>query len=201
MKQIVMPLLLALGIASAAQAETLPESLLHCDGRFFNELYARQSQLRQVAPMVTDNQHHAWFVPPKNNPGTVWFTQSVAVGALSVIGYTVQTNDLDEMGKYYFWGFVFSNTPESVMAALPAGNWQHTGDIFVSNPLIKNPGNEDWQRNNTAVSGIAPAKGSAEKLAMLSAEGGKTSLLCSLQGGVTQATLASLRPDLKGVEK
>ncbi|WP_238981775.1 hypothetical protein [[Enterobacter] lignolyticus] len=201
MKCTYIALAFALSMVNAANAESLPESLLHCDSRFFSELYAQQHTLRQVSPMAADNDHHAWFILPGNKSDTVWFTYPIKAGALSIIGYTAQASDLEEMGKYYYWGLVFSESREAVMAALPGANWQKAGEEYFSNPLIKRSSDADWQPNTGAASGIAPAKGSVEKLAMLSEINGKSTLLCSVQGSVTAADLKPIRPDLQGQKK
>lgn len=201
MKYAYIILTFALSTANAVNAESLPESLLHCDSRFFSELYVQQHALRQVSPMAADNAHHAWFILPDNKNDTVWFTYPVKAGALSIIGYSVQASDLEEMGKYYYWGLVFSESREAVMAALPGANWQKAGEEYFSNPLIKRASDAGWQPNTGAAGGIAPAKGSVEKLAMLSEINGKSTLLCSVQGSVTAADLKPIRPDLQEQKK
>lgn len=201
MKYAYIILTFALSTANAVKAESLPESLLHCDSRFFSELYVQQHALRQVSPMAADNAHHAWFILPDNKNDTVWFTYPVKAGALSIIGYSVQASDLEEMGKYYYWGLVFSESREAVMAALPGANWQKAGEEYFSNPLIKRASDAGWKPNTGAAGGIAPAKGSVEKLAMLSEINGKSTLLCSVQGSVTAADLKPIRPDLQEQKK
>lgn len=64
--------------------------------------------------------------------------------------------------------------------------------------MIKADKNNAWGKNNQAVSGIAPEKGSTEKLLMLSQSNEGTLLLCSIQGNVTPDMLKLLRPDLAG---
>ena len=192
--------LLMLSAASAA-AEPLVESLPGCDSQFFSALYAGQAKFKNAAPLVKDGQHHAWFAPPKNNEEIVWFAQPVRLQQLTLSGYFVQQNDLDEMGKYFYWGWVIEESPQAVVAALPQANWQSAGDGYFASAMIKRPGDSAWQVNSTAVSGIAPAKGSVEKLAILSRNKGKTMLLCSVQGSVTDEILLPLRPDLAGGKK
>ncbi|MFS2222086.1 hypothetical protein [Pantoea sp. B65] len=197
MRRCLFPLLpLLLSATGAAGAETLPESLIHCDSRFFSELYIQQSKFKHVAPLTTDSQHHAWFVAPKDRGNTVWFAQPVAVQQLTLSGYYSQQDDLAEMGKYYFWGLVIDQSVEAVIKAMPNVNWKKVNDEYFAVAMIKRPGEQVWQKNETAVSGIAPAKGSVEKLAMLSVRNGKTQLLCSVQGSVTKEVLLPLRPDL-----
>jgi hypothetical protein len=201
MKNILITLLVTFSVTTVVQAETLPESLLHCDSRFFSELYAQQGKLKNLAPMVVDNHHHAWFVPPKDNNGTVWFANPIKTGTLSIVGYSLQETDLEVMGKYYYWGLIFNDSIEAVMAALPQASWHKAGEEYFANPQIKYTGDSDWQPNTGAASGIAPAKGSVEKIALLSTSNGRTTLLCSIQGSVTNGILESLRPDLREAQK
>ncbi|UVO06460.1 hypothetical protein LW347_10955 [Pectobacterium polonicum] len=202
MKRAVFPLaFLTLSAMGSVQAESLQESLLHCDNRFFSELYAQQKTFSGSALLKIDNKHHAWFVPPKNGGDVIWFSQPVKSDNLVLSGYFVRQNDLDEMGKYYFWGLIIDGSAAEVAAALSKANWQKAGDEYFANPMIKRTGDQMWKLNPGAASGIAPAKGSVEKLALLSDSGDKAQLLCSIQGSVTEDILLPLRPDLIGNEK
>lgn len=202
MKRALVPVaLVMLSAASAAAAKPLTESLLRCDSQFFSELYAQQAKFTHAAPLVKDSQRHAWFAPPKNDAGIVWFAQPVHMQQLTLSGFYLQQNNLDKLGNYFYWGWVIKESPQAVMAALPEVNWQSTGDGYITNAMIKRPGDSKWQVNNTAVSGIAPAEGSVEKLAILSVNKDKTLLLCTLQGSVTDEILLPLRPDLAGAQK
>ncbi|ACX88186.1 hypothetical protein F6Q07_21850 [Pectobacterium parmentieri] len=202
MKRVVFPLtLLTLSVMGSVQAESLQESLLHCDNRFFSELYVQQKAFIGSALLKTDSQHRAWFVPPKNGGDVTWFSQPVKSGNLVLSGYFMRQNDLEAMGKYYFWGLIIDSSAAEVAAALSKVNWQKAGDEYFANPMIKRPGDQMWKLNSGAASGIAPAKGSVEKLALLSDSGDKAQLLCSVQGNVTDEILLSLRPDLIGSEK
>ncbi|MBX9444507.1 hypothetical protein [Dickeya chrysanthemi] len=196
--KLIFTLVLAVSAIGAVQAKTLPESLLRCDSSFFSELYSQQAKFKNVVPLTTDQARHAWFTAPKGNGDMLWFSQPVRVGQLTLSGYWSKKSDLAELGKYYFWGLVIEESPKVVMAALSEANWQKAGDEYISNPMIKRPDDREWQANSSAASGIAPAKGSIEKLALLEVSNGKTKLLCSVQGSVTEGDLLPLRPDLAG---
>lgn len=193
--------LLTLAASSAATAQTLPESLLHCDSQFFSELYAQRATLTHTAPIKTDKQGHAWFAAPKAGDDVVWFTQPLHVQSLTISGYFQRTGDGDELGKFYFWGLVFDQPPQAIVDAMPHVRWHKDGNNYIVDPLIKRVGDKTWQDNSGAASGIAPGKNSVEKLAMLETSGGKTQLLCTIQGNVTDDDLLPLRPDLKGSHK
>jgi len=198
MKRILLPLaLLVLTTATAAQAQSLSDSLLSCDSHFFSELYAQQAKFKHVAPIATDKQKHAWFVPPKDGGNYVWFAQPVRDDKLTISGYYTSYDDFKDMGEYYFWGLIIDESPEIVMAALSTTQWHKAGDEYFSNPMIKRTGEHEWQINAGAASGIAPAKGAAEKITLLNAYNGKTQLFCSVQGSVTNDELLALRPDLQ----
>lgn len=190
-----------LAMATTATATPLPESLLRCDSQFFSELYAQRAALTHTAPLKTDNQGHAWFVAPKEGEDVVWFTQPLKVQQLTISGYFMRTSDGDELGKFYFWGLVFDQPPETIVSALPNVKWQQDGHNYIVEPMIKRVGDKAWQPNTGAASGIAPGKNSVEKLVMLESSGGKSQLLCTLQGNVTDVDLLPLRPDLKGNHK
>lgn len=201
MKKFVLPFLFTLSIPGFVNAESLAQSLVHCDSGFFNRLYEQRNQIQKLAPVESDNAHHTWFVPPEENNGTVWFAEPLKIDDLAASGYYVQQNDLGDMGKYYYWGLVFDNSPQAVMAALPQVNWHQEEDEFSANAMIKTPEDKEWKINTGAAGGIAPAKGTIEKVALLSVSNGKTKLLCSVQGSVDNKVLGSLRPDLSGITK
>lgn len=188
--------LLAFSAIAPASAESLSDSLLHCDSRFFHQLKVQQANLKKSAPLQ-NNQDIAWFSPNKTDEDITWFSQPVQMNNIKAIGYFERYHDLKELGKYYYWGFVMDRSAASVVAAMPQVNWKQAGEDYITNPKIKLQGNNDWQDNNTAVSGIAPATDSAEKLAMLSDDSaGRSHMLCTIQGKVTDEMLYLVRPDL-----
>ncbi|WP_455845175.1 hypothetical protein [Pantoea agglomerans] len=188
------------GITTSAQANTLTQSLTRCDASFFSEIYHQRTSISRVAPLTFDQQHHAWFKAPPEGNGKVWFAQPLQELNLTLIGYHLQTSDLTEInyGKYYYWGLIIKESPEAVMSALNQLSWNKAGDDYIAQAMIKADKNSAWGKNNQAVSGIAPEKGSTEKLLMLSQSNEGTLLLCSIQGNVTPDMLKSLRPDLTG---
>lgn len=187
-----------LSTAITAQASNLTDSLLNCDSQFFTTLYQQKSHLQRQAPLVTDSQQHAWFRVPAGKIETVWFGQPLREHQLTLAGYYQQFSDLSaaSLGHYYYWGFIINETPQAVMQQLGHLAWQKAGDDYIARPMIKRPGGESWEQNDSAVSGIAPAKGSVERLILLSQSEGHSRLLCSVQGQVTPDLLNTLRPDL-----
>ncbi|MFJ5160023.1 hypothetical protein ACIP6T_12685 [Pantoea sp. NPDC088449] len=188
------------GVTLPLHANTLTQSLTRCDTAFFSEIYHQRAKLSRVAPLTVDKHFQAWFKAPVDGNGTIWFTQSLQELNLKIAGYFLQTSNLDEIsyGKYYYWGLVFKESPEEVMSRLDHLTWSKAGDDYISQAMIKADANSVWEKNAQAVSGIAPAKESAEKLLMLSKGKEGTLLLCSVQGNVTPDMLTTLRPDLSG---
>ncbi|MBK0090221.1 hypothetical protein [Erwinia sp. S59] len=184
---------------SSVQASTLTESLSRCDANFFQEIYHHKSKLNVLAPLALGEHHLAWFKGPTDGNGRIWFTQPLKELNLTISGYYLQTSDLGDTigGKFYYWGMILQNSPQEVMNALNHLKWLKTGDDFISQAMIKEGADSNWKINNQAVSGIAPAKESPEKLLILSKDNKGSLLLCSIQGYVTPDVLAELRPDLK----
>ncbi|MFP1871566.1 hypothetical protein ACLEDV_06315 [Lonsdalea quercina] len=204
MRKIIYPIGFMLGIAGVTlplHANTLTQSLVRCDTTFFSEIYHQRAKLNRVAPLTIDKHFQAWFKAPIDGNGTTWFAQPLQELNLTLSGYFLQTSDLNEInyGKYYYWGLVFKETPEEVMSRLDHLTWSKTGDDYVSRAMIKSDANSTWEKNAQAVSGIAPAKESAEKLLMLTKGKEGTLLLCSVQGNITPDMLKTLRPDLSDV--
>ena len=192
------------GVTLPVYANTLTQSLTRCDTTFFSEIYHQRTTLSRVAPLTVDQQFRAWFKAPVDGNGTVWFAQPLHELNLTLSGYFLQTSNLNEInyGKYYYWGLIFKESPEEVMSKLDHLTWNKAGDDYISQAMIKADPNSAWEKNAQAVSGIAPAKDSTEKLLMLSKGKEGTLLLCSVQGNVKPDMLATLRPDLTdGVAK
>ncbi|CNC75426.1 Uncharacterised protein [Yersinia frederiksenii] len=203
MHKIICSIVLMLGMTGATlpvYANTLTQSLTRCDTTFFSEIYHQRTTLSRVAPLTVDQQFHAWFKAPVDGNGIVWFAQPLHELNLTLAGYFLQTSNLNEInyGKYYYWGLIFKESPEEVMSKLDHLTWGKAGDDYLSQAMIKVDPNSAWRENAQAVSGIAPAKESTEKLLMLSKGKEGTLLLCSVQGNVTPDMLATLRPDLTG---
>ncbi|WP_275553855.1 hypothetical protein [Mixta sp. Marseille-Q2659] len=203
MRKIISSIGLMLGMTGATlpvYANTLTQSLTHCDTTFFSEIYHQRTTLSRIAPLTVDRHSHAWFKAPADGNGTVWFAQPLNELNLTLAGYFLQTSNLSEInyGKYYYWGLIFKESPEEVMSRLDHITWIKAGDDYISQAMIKTDPKSGWEKNAQAVSGIAPAKESTEKLLMLSKGKEGTLLLCSIQGNVTPDMLAPLRPDLTG---
>lgn len=188
------------GVTLPLHANTLVQSLTRCDNTFFSEIYHQRAKLSRVAPLTVDKHSQAWFKAPIDGNGTIWFAQPLHELNLTLSGYYLQTSNLNEInyGKYYYWGLVFKESQEEVMSRLDHLAWSKAGDDYITQTMIKADANSAWEKNAQAVSGIAPAKDSTEKLLMLSKGKEGTLLLCSVQGNVTPDMLTTLRPDLSG---
>jgi hypothetical protein len=189
-------MLAAAGMANA-YAESLPESLLHCDSRFFSTLYTSAPLLKNTAPLIK-KKPCAWFTHPENGNDVLWFTQPVRAGKLTLEGYFRRDSIYSNDERFYFWGLIVSEPPQEVIAALPDFQWKADDAGYMANGMIMRPGDSEWQENRTAVSGIATAKGSTERVVLIETHLGKTQLLCSVQGSVTDGQILPLRPDLAG---
>ncbi|WP_426444893.1 hypothetical protein [Siccibacter colletis] len=188
------------GVTLPLQANTLTQTLTRCDTTFFSEIYHQRTRLSRVAPLTVDKHEQAWFKAPVDGNRTVWFAQPLRELNLTLSGYYLQTSDLNEInyGNYYYWGLIFKESPEEVMSRLDHLTWIKAGDDYISQAMIKADANSAWEKNAQAVSGIAPAKESTEKLLMISKDKKGTLMLCSVQGNVTPEILTTLRPDLAG---
>lgn len=188
------------GVTLPLHANTLTQSLTRCDTTFFSEIYHQRAKISRVAPLTVDKHSQAWFKAPADGNGTLWFAQPLHELNLTLSGYFLQTSNLNEInyGKYYYWGLVFKESQEEVMSRLDHLTWTKAGDDYISQTMIKADAKSAWEQNAQAVSGIAPAEQSAEKLLMLSKGKEGTLLLCSVQGNVTPDMLKTLRPDLSG---
>lgn len=195
------PLALVLSLwAGSSLAGSLSDSLLQCQPSFFKDLYQQRAELGRVVTLASDDkQGIAWIPVPDrrdDSTSTATFSRPLQDKGLKLTGYYDSVFDLGSEGIYYFWGLEIDASREAVMAAMPQAGWQEAGEYFISRPQIKPSAQAPWQDNPAAVSEIAPAPGSAEKILMLSVEAGKTRMLCSLQGSVDAKLLRQERPDM-----
>jgi len=185
--------------ASTANAATLTESLMQCDASFFNALYEHRAELGKVSKLEQRDNTLAWISVPDRTErakATATFSKPLIENGLRLTGFYDFYFDLGDGGTYYFWGFPIEQSPEKVMAATPEAGWRKAGEYYISNPQIKLTPEAGWQPNPAAAAGIEPTPGSAEKVVMLSDEGGTSLLMCSIQGSVTATLLNQERPDL-----
>ncbi|ERO60476.1 hypothetical protein [Pseudomonas piscis] len=195
------PLALVLSLwAGSSLAASLSDSLMQCQPAFFKDLYQQRAELGRVVALKHDDQQGiAWIPVPDrhdSSTSTATFSRPLQDKGLKLTGYYDSVFDLGSEGIYYFWGLEIDASREAVMAAMPQAGWQEAGEYFISRPQIKPSAQAPWQDNPAAVSEIAPAPGSAEKILMLSVEHGKTRMLCSLQGSVDATLLRQERPDM-----
>lgn len=184
--------------ASTANATTLTESLMKCDASFFNALYEHRAELGKVAK-VEQRDTLAWISVPDRTErakAIAAFSTPLIENGLRLTGFYDFYFDLGDGGTYYFWGFPIEQSPEKVMAATPQAGWRKAGEYYISNPQIKLTPQASWQPNPAAAADIEPTPGSAEKVVMLSDEGGTSLLMCSIQGSVSDTLLNQERPDL-----
>ncbi|MBY4888031.1 hypothetical protein K5Y32_08785 [Pantoea sp. DY-15] len=68
MRNIICSFDLTLGMTSittSAQANTLTQTLTRRDASCFSEIYHQLTSISRVAPLMFDQQHHAWFKAPQ----------------------------------------------------------------------------------------------------------------------------------------
>jgi len=190
--------LFSLLTAPLAGASTLTQALLACEPVFFHELDQHRDALEPVVALGHDSQI-AWIAVPDRSAedrASTFFSRPVADGPLHLSGFFDHYSHLGAAGSYYYWGFYINESLEQIMATTPQAHWVHSGTEYASNPLIKFSSREPWQANATAVSGIAPARGSIEKLVLLEQRKGRSLLTCSVQGSVDGVVMDEERPDL-----
>lgn len=187
---------LGASIGSSVAATTLTASLIECNPQFFQALYQHRAELKKVVRVEDDKKANAW-VPVKDKDGRIaYFTQTIRDGDFTLSGYYEQSNDLGELGKYYFWGLLINEPVEKVIALTPELKWQKNSDTYITHAQIKINPSQPWQPNPSAIDGIAPAKDSVEKIVMLDSKKGNSLLSCSIQGNISRALLLQERPDI-----
>ena len=197
--------------ALAAQpADELITSFSTCSGGFFKTLAEQKAAFDALGiPGIVSNDGIA-RIQVGNRSGEekdqiTLFPKTLTVAGLNASGYFDQVIDLEQLGKYYTWGFLFKETPEQVAHALTPLVFENArlkkdGPIFVRLDIHLNG---KWIKvtNPAAFSGSAPGTGRSELAFLIEPNDsqlipGGTRVSCSLQGAPSADLLNTLRPDL-----
>lgn len=186
--------------SDAALTDTL-KAFTQCDASFFSSLNTHRDAWKAYAPLKQDSAF-SWIAVPNRGmdaENTVSLS-APAIGGLKLSSYFDQSTDLDELGQYYYWGFIVDGSVDEVakrIAPLMAQpkSLQAVGPAYARSEIKLDDG---WHLI-VPQPGTAPGTKRVERVLLVEAEGkqGKQSRVsCSLQGAVNGAMLAQLRPDI-----
>ncbi len=189
--------------ASAQMAENTLREFTRCNSSFFSALATDTATQQAIGP-VERKDGIAWIKVKdrKNAPANqVDFNPAITVGGLKLLGYFDEISDMEELGHYYYWGFVVEGSVENVIGNLrplvsDADRLRGSGSDYARTELKS--GNSDWRAVHTG-SGTVPAANTIERAFIVEPmENNKnaTRVSCSLQGSVSAQVLKTERPDL-----
>lgn len=193
--------------ALAAESSNILDGLALCNPSFFGHIAQNKATLSEYADIEQKGQF-AHFKATKTNKDDMQktevseFKKSMSVNGVVINSYIEDTMDMTSMnlGRYYYWGFVFQSPLEQILKATPAIKWQKTDEnTYVTNPQSIESVTQSltWKNNDNLLTGTVPAKNSAEKVLMLEKiENNKWRMVCSIQGNITPNLLKKERPDL-----
>jgi hypothetical protein len=193
--------------ASAQMAEQTLREFSGCTSSFFSAL-AQDAAARQVLPAQEQKGDLAWIkvkdrkTAPENQ---VNFAAPVTVGGLKLLAYFDEVTDLQEVGHYYYWGFVVEGSVAQVIDNLrplvkDADRLRTSGSDYARTEIMV--GQANWLVVDTHASSV-PRQNTIERAFIVeSMENDKqaTRVSCSLQGSVSPAVLKTERPDLDAAD-
>ncbi|WP_157845679.1 hypothetical protein [Herbaspirillum huttiense] len=189
--------------ATAQMAEQTMREFTACNSSFFRVL-AKDAAASQVLPALERKDELAWIKVKdrKNAPDNqVNFAAPVTVGDIKLLGYFDEITDLQELGRYYYWGFIVDGTVAEVIGKLRPmvsnADRLHPDGTDYARTEVK-IGSSDWIAIKTGSSSV-PQKNTIERAFIIERmENNKhaTRVSCSLQGAVTAAVLKTERPDV-----
>lgn len=191
--------------ASAQIAEQTLREFTACNSSFFRAL-AQDAAASQAWPTLERKGEIAWIKVKdrKSAPDNqLDFATPVTVGGLKLLGYFDEISDLQELGRYYYWGFIVEGSVGEVIDKLRpmtvnASRLRPAGPDYARTEV--KIGSSDWIAFNTG-SGSVPRKNTIERAFIVEGmenNAQATRVSCSLQGAVTAMVIMSERPDLAG---
>ncbi len=191
--------------ASAQIAEQTLREFTACNGSFFRAL-AQDAAAGQAWPALERKGEIAWIKvrDRKSTPeNQLDFASPVTVGGLKLLGYFDEISDLQQLGRYYYWGFIVEGSVEEVIGKLRpmtvnANRLRPAGPDYARTEV--KIGSSDWLAFNMG-SGSVPRKNTIERALIIEGMENNvhaTRVSCSLQGAVTAMVLMTERPDLAG---
>ncbi|WP_339484698.1 hypothetical protein [Pseudomonas sivasensis] len=185
----------------AALTETL-KAFTRCDATFFSSLNTHRAAWQAYAPLKQDKDF-TW-IAVKNRADRQANQVPVSappIAGLKLLSYADEAADLDQLGRYYYWGFVVQGGVDEVAQHLaplldvPARLQKIDGSYIRSELKV----GDRWQAIKPQP-GKAPGTRNVERVLIVEPDGEQTRVSCSVQGGVDAALLAWLRPDIAPVD-
>lgn len=178
-----------------------------CDATFFASLHTHAATWQNHAPLKQGKNIRWIFVRNRALPSTSTepLLDAPQVGGFTLLSYFDSFDDLAELGRYLFWGFIVDGPMEQVARGLRpyiAGQEQLQ---FVDGTYARAEKRLDgrWEPV-VAEPGIIPGTRVLERVLILEpyedAPRTQTRVSCTLQGAVDQPVLEELRPDIPPAE-
>ncbi|MGA9700725.1 hypothetical protein [Pseudomonas sp.] len=188
----------------AALADTL-SAFTRCDARFFTSLNTHRDVWRAYAPLQ-QQKDFSWIAVQNraDRKANAVPVSAPSIGGLKLLTYNDEVTDLGPLGLYYYWGFIVDGGIDEVARRLapmleqPELLYKGKGEYTRSELLV----GDHWQAIKPQP-GKAPGTRHVERVLIIEPEGKQgtqSRVSCSIQGGVTAALLARVRPDIAPVD-
>lgn len=185
----------------AALTDTL-KAFTRCDASFFSSLNTHRAAWQAYAPLKQDKDF-SWIavVNRGDHKANQVPVSAPPIAGLKLLAYADEATDLDQLGRYYYWGFVVQGGVDEVAQRLAPLLDQPTRLQKIDGSYIRSELKVDdrWQAIKPQP-GKAPGTRNVERVLIVEPDGEQTRVSCSVQGGVDAALLAWLRPDIAPVD-
>ena len=186
---------------SSAYEDTF-RSFTACDAGFFKRLHDHSDVWAKVAPLDT-RDGISWIAVQNRNTEEgqkVSFSQPPVIAGVKFLSWVDDASDLDDLGRYYYWGFTVEGKVDEVARKLmplvfDSRRVRKDGNVFArTEAKIDDSG---WFATRSS-SGTPSGMRLVERVFLFESgeQPGVTRVSCSLQGGVTGDILKDARPDI-----
>lgn len=185
-------------VASITHAESLSHQLIKCDSSVFEELLQREDILTTASRENLRQTLNTWATSTIS-PRTLLripFKKPIHDGSLSFTALTLYTDEATNIDdQFYYWGLETGNNIDQVVHAMADIPWKQDSTMYMYNAQIKRIHDTEWRPNTAAIGGVAPARNTVEKAALIEpsfANSRVANLDCSIQGTATQKERAPI---------
>lgn len=197
---------MSVSVLTSAHADVFEDTFrdfTSCDASIFQTLNREAKAWESVAALER-LENYSW-IKVRNRyedaDNHTDFTDPPTVAGLKLLSYFDETSDLDNMGLYYYWGFMVSGNVEDVLQKLKplihSNERLRRDGAMYARTEIKVPGSR-WLPFATSSNTPAGLR-KIERVFLIEPHETRKDVVrvsCSLQGGVTADVLKELRPDI-----
>lgn len=185
-------------VASITHAESLAHQLIKCDSSVFEELLQREDIFTTASREDLRQTLNTWATSTTSPRVSlrVPFKHPIKDDSLTFTALTFHTGEAFNINdQFYYWGLETDGTVDEAVHAMADIPWKQDAPFYMYNPQIKRIHDTEWRPNTAAIGGVAPARNTVEKVALLEPSlinPRVANLDCSIQGSAIQQERAPI---------